>query len=158
MGFLTSLAAFFGGAIFKGLLRYLILPIALIGFGYFAVTKIVNVVSKTVYQSNQYEKISEELNTANEQLAEKDKQHADELARLEADRIKQHAHHVQFERRAIRENSKLKQALANDQENEDWFNSLTPNDIDRLLREYTKAAGKNQIFNQLESASSTGRR
>lgn len=143
----SYLAALIGGSFFKSLLRFVLLPVLFVGFGYFGVSKIVKIFN----QSTQFEQMQIKLNDANQALADKDEEYKSEIERLELDRIRLQEHHVEFERAAILENSNLKKVLQDNEKNKAWHNANIPDDI-RRLREQSKTA--NAIPSELESSTS----
>ena len=148
----AKIAAFLGGNFAKKAFSRIIAPLLLVAFGYFGVRAIVDKVSTVLNQSSQYQNAIAEANKANEDLAKKELEHAAELERLESDRLKLNTKHEAFRRAAVIENSKLKKALNDNEENKIWHNSGIPDDIKRL-REQSKTTSA--IPSKLESSTSS---
>lgn len=121
---MTWLLRIFGSSLARyGAVALIVAAFSLVG---------VPLIKSTLYKANQYDVLQAEKAALVEQMAEQAKQAEERVAQLEADREEIKRHHVEFERRAVRENSKLKQALRDNEDAKNWANTAIPDSIKRL--------------------------
>lgn len=145
--FITRLLAFFASSLGK----YLLIGALSMAIGHFGI-KLIGSWSDKI---SNHDRVVTELELKTQQLIKNDKDHAEEIARLESDRAEINDAQKKFRKAAYIEAGKLKQLLEESKSAKEFYN--IPIDPDFMQLRIDRGTGGNEIRDELESPNSSAR-